>query len=373
MPTLTTDRYGPNDRLAPLPSRLFQMTDDPVLPSRARLLELVDGMAGRPVLMVVDLVADRFVTGTPKRISREAPVLILRHERERFIPGGGANAVANVRALGGEPLPLGVVGDDDSGRRLLAALEERGVTTEGITTRPGYRTPTKTRILGGGRHAIKQQIVRYDVEDCLELDEEDVSRLNRTLTGWRGRAGVAVMSDYGYGAVPPELTGAVRGGLDGPGIVLADSRYRLHEFEGLDGATPNEEEAEALLGEPMSDEPESFRQSGRLLRDRLASRFLLITRGSEGMSLFLAEGCLHLPVHGSEQVADVTGAGDTVIGTFALALAGGAGPAEAALLANYAGGLVVMKTGTATISPEELREAVASDHATLEASRWERY
>ena len=349
------------------------MSDTSVLPSRTRLLELVDGLPGRPVVMIVDLVADRFITGTPKRISREAPVLILRHEREEFVPGGGANAVANVRALGGEPLPVGFVGDDDSGRRLLAALAERGVTTDGIGTRAGYRTPTKTRVLGGGRHAIKQQIVRYDIEDCLELDEEDVARLTRTLAGWQGRATVAVLSDYGYGAVPPELTGAVRGALADPAVVLADSRYRLHEFAGLDGATPNEEEAEALLGEPMSEDPETFRQSGRLLRDRLASRFLLVTRGSEGMSLFLADGCLHLPVHGTDQVADVTGAGDTVIGAFALAQAAGATPVEAALLANYAGGLVVMKTGTATLSPDELRRAVADDHTTLEGARWETY
>ena len=146
------------------------MTDNPALPSRARLLELIDGMAGQPVVMLVDLVADRFITGTPKRISREAPVLILRHEGEEFIPGGGANAVANVRALGGEPLPLGVVGDDEPGRLLLEALAARGIATDGIAVRPGYRTPTKTRILGGGRHAIKQQIVRYDVEDQVELD-----------------------------------------------------------------------------------------------------------------------------------------------------------------------------------------------------------
>jgi rfaE bifunctional protein kinase chain/domain len=349
------------------------MTYNSALPDRSRLLELIDGMAGQPVVMIVDLVADRFITGAPKRISREAPVLILRHEREEFIPGGGANAVANVRALGGEPLPLGVVGDDESGRLLLEALTERGITTDGVTVRAGYRTPTKTRILGGGRHAIKQQIVRYDVEDRVQLDASDVDRLTRTLIGWGKRAAVAVLSDYGYGAVPPELSGALRGALADPGIVLADSRYRLDEFRGLDGATPNEEEAEALLGEPLSEEPAALRQSGRLLLDRLASRFLLITRGSQGMSLFLADGGLHLPVHGTDQVADVTGAGDTVIGAFALALAAGATPVEAALLANYAGGMVVMKTGTATLSTDELRDAVSSDHVTLEGSRWEKY
>ena len=349
------------------------MTENPQLPSRERLLELIDDMAGQAVVMAVDLVADRFVTGTPKRISREAPVLILRHESEEFLPGGGANAVANVHALGGEPLPLGVVGDDESGRLLLAALGERGIDAGGIAVRPGYRTPTKTRVLGGGRHAIKQQIVRYDIEDRVELNEDDMARIAGVLAGWKDRAAVAVLSDYGYGAVPPELAGAVRGALSGRGIVLADSRYRLGEFSGLDGATPNEEEAEALLGEPLSDEPESFRAAGRLLRDRLQSDFLLITRGSEGMDLFLAAGRWHLPVHGTEEVADVTGAGDTVIGTFALALAAGAAPLEAALLANYAGGVVVLKSGTATVSPAELRSAAGSHDTTLEAARWERY
>src|SRR5829696_7746349 len=117
-------------------------------------------MSGQPVVMLVDLVADLFITGTPKRISREAPVLILSYQGERLIPGGGANAVANVAALGGRPLPLGVVGEDENGRKLLAELSARGIATEGILVRPGCRTPTKVRILGGGKHSIKQQIVR---------------------------------------------------------------------------------------------------------------------------------------------------------------------------------------------------------------------
>src|SRR5881628_1186129 len=125
-----------------------------ILPTTDRLLRLVDAMAGQPVVLLADLVADVFVTGTPKRISREAPVLILSYQGETLIPGGGANAVANVAALGGRPLPLGIVGDDAHGRGLLAALAERGVTAEGILVRPGYRTPTKVRILGGGKHAI---------------------------------------------------------------------------------------------------------------------------------------------------------------------------------------------------------------------------
>ena len=348
------------------------MSQGTEVPSADRLLELVDRMAGQPVVMLVDLVADRFITGTPKRISREAPVLILRFEGETLTPGGGANAVANVAALGGQPLPLGVVGDDPSGRDLLAALEGAGVDVSGVRVRPGYRTPTKTRVLGGGRHSIKQQIVRFDVEETVALRAADREHFASRLERWRGRARVAVLSDYGYGAVEPELLPAVRAALGATGTVLGDSRFRLAAFRGLDGATPNEEEAEALLGDAVDDDPERLERGGRELLGRLGARFLLITRGSRGMALFGPGATAHLPVHGTDQVADVTGAGDTVIGTFALALGAGASPLEAALLADYAGGVVVMKMGTATLSRDELGAAIRLDPAPLEELRWAR-
>jgi rfaE bifunctional protein kinase chain/domain len=341
-----------------------------LLPTTERLLRRVDAMTGRPVAMLVDLVADVFVTGTPKRISREAPVLILSYQGEKLTPGGGANAVANVAALGGVPLPLGVVGDDAHGQGLLAELSGRGVNTEGILVRPGYRTPTKVRILGGGRHSIKQQIVRYDIEETLTLTDGERERFSERLRSWSGEARVAILSDYGYGTVEPAMLPRVRDALGEQAVLIADSRYRLGEFAGLDGATPNEEEAEALLGSTIEDDPERLEKAGLSLRERLGARFLLITRGSRGMSLFRPEASAHLPVSGTDQVADVTGAGDTVIGTFALALAAGADPLEAALLADYAGGVVVMKMGTATCSPEELKRAIETDRRPLEELRW---
>ena len=343
-------------------------------PDTDRLLGLVDAMAGQPVAMLVDLVADVFVTGIPKRISREAPVLILSWQGERLVPGGGANAVANVAALGGRPLPLGVVGDDPHGRKLLDDLAGRGVATEGILVRPGYRTPTKVRILGGGKHSIKQQIVRYDIEETLALTGEERQRLAAALERWSagGAVRAAILSDYGYGTVEPGLLPRIRQALGPAATLVCDSRYRLGDFAGLDGATPNEEEAEALLAASINDDPARLEDAGRRLRDRLGARFVLITRGSRGMSLFQEGSSAHLPVHGTDQVADVTGAGDTVIGTFALALAAGATPLEASLLANYAGGVVVMKMGTATLTPEELRHAVASDPKPIEEVRWER-
>jgi D-glycero-beta-D-manno-heptose-7-phosphate kinase len=330
-------------------------------------------MRDQPVLMLVDMVADRFISGIPKRISREAPVLILQYQGETLSPGGGANAVANVRSLGGRPLPVGVVGEDASGAGLLAELEVRGVSTEGILRKNGFATPTKTRVLAGGKHSIKQQIVRFDVEDRLSLDDAERQTLRRKIALHGGGSQVAVLSDYGYGAVEPALVADLRAALTPGGVVLCDSRHRLRDFSGMDGATPNEEEAEALLRSTIEDDLSRLERDGRRLLEELEARFLLITRGSRGMVLFDQEGAVHVPVFGTDQVADVTGAGDTVIGTFALALAAGATPFESALLANYAGGLVVMKMGTATLTPEELRRAVETGSMTSKELRWARW
>jgi D-glycero-beta-D-manno-heptose-7-phosphate kinase len=339
---------------------------DESAPGAARLIELVGAMAGQPVVMVVDLVVDRFVTGVPKRISREAPVLILRFEDEKVLPGGGGNAVANVAALGGAPLPFGAVGDDVAGRELLAVLAGRGIATGGIATRADYRTPSKTRILAGGRHAIKQQIVRYDIEDRLPPSPASEEGLAAALRAEAATAKAVVLSDYGYDCAGPGFLPLLRETFPGRPI-LGDSRYRLAELHGLTGATPNLEEAENLLGGSLDGGREELEAGGRALRDKLGWGFLLITRGSAGMSLFTEREIWHLPVHGTDQVADVTGAGDTVIGTLALALAAGASPLEAACLANYAGGIVVMKMGTATLTPDELRSAVGKDHELLAA------
>ncbi|KAB2963443.1 MAG: sugar kinase, partial [Thermoanaerobaculia bacterium] len=281
---------------------------DPTPPSRPRLLELVDALADQPVLMLIDLVADRFVLGAPKRISREAPVLILRWSGESVAPGGGANAAANVRALGGRPLPVGCVGDDEIGRALLAAFAERGIDDAGILVRRGWPTPTKTRILAGFPTGIKQQVVRFDREEQRPLDAAERRELEARIAARAGRARVAVLSDYGYGAVLPDLVPAVRAALGTASTVLVDSRFRLGDFHGADAATPNEEEAETIHGGPL-ESGGGVDAAGAALRARLGCRFLLITRGSRGMALFEAGGGAHVPVHGTDQVADVTGAG----------------------------------------------------------------
>lgn len=330
--------------------------------SKERLQTLVSSFAGRRLVVAGDFVLDRFVFGHPKRISREAPVLILRFWKEESLPGAAGNTAANVRALGGTPLPVGAVGDDEAGESLSRILRERGIETAGLLEVAGYATPTKTRVLAGGAHSIKQQVVRYDREDRLPDDGAWRQRLLAKLAQDSGSADAVVVSDYGYGAVSPGIVAPLRKSMRVGAPLLVDSRHALGSFAGVDAATPNEEELEECAGEPLGESPEKLALAGDLLRSRIGCSTLLVTRGSRGMALF--DGGPHptlIPVHGTDQVADVTGAGDTVLAAFALALAAGATPLEAALLANFAGGVVVMKVGTATASAEELWRAIAAD------------
>jgi rfaE bifunctional protein kinase chain/domain len=334
--------------------------------ARGRLLALVPSLAGRRIVVAGDFVLDRFVFGHPKRISREAPVLILRYRGEETLPGGAGNTAANVRALGGVPLPVGVVGADEDGRTLRESLAARGMAPEGLLETTGYRTPTKTRILAGAPNAIKQQIVRYDVEDALASGAAVVSALGDRLRAAARGADGAVLSDYGYGAVSPSSVAGLRDALPRDARISVDSRHRLPEFAGVDAATPNEEELEECAGRPLGESDAALVEAASALRSKMRCASLLVTRGSRGMALFSDSATPALiPVHGTDQVADVTGAGDTVLATFALALAAGGTPIEAALLANFAGSVVVMKMGTAVVTPAELTAAVEADRTLL--------
>lgn len=338
----------------------------PLPVARGRLLELVDSLAGRRLVVAGDYVLDRFLYGHPKRVSREAPVLILRYWKEESLPGGAGNTAANVRSLGGIPVPVGATGADEPGRALRDAFRERGIGTDGLIETPGYRTPTKTRILAGAPHAIKQQIVRYDVEDTLPSDAASGAGLAGRLKAAAAGAHGAVLSDYGYGAVSPDAVPVLRAALPPGARICVDSRHRLPHYAGVDAATPNEEELEETAGRPLDDSEERLEAAGAALRERMGCGSLLVTRGSRGMALFSgAARAERIPVHGTDQVADVTGAGDTVLATFALALSAGASALEAALLANFAGGVVVMKMGTAVVTPAELKAAVEADRALL--------
>jgi rfaE bifunctional protein kinase chain/domain len=323
----------------------------------AQLLAIIDRFAEARVVLFGDLVLDRFILGTPKRISREAPVIILRHEAQRDVPGGGANALANIAALGARVTAVAAVGDDEPGAALRAALTEREVDDSSIVTVPGYRTPTKVRILGGGPSSLKHQVARYDIEDELEVNGTWRTELDRHLAAAVAGAGAVAISDYGYGCAEPEVTSAVTRTAGKPWICL-DSRYRIGAFAGVSGATPNLEELEAFCGRRLVGDDE-VATGAEELRRALGARFVLATRGNRGMTLAEAGGARRIPVFGGDQVADVTGAGDTVLAVLTVALAAGATPTDAARLANVAAGLVVMKLGTATVSASELRTAVA--------------
>jgi rfaE bifunctional protein kinase chain/domain len=327
---------------------------------QTRLLEIVDRFSSTSAALIGDLVLDRFILGTPKRISREAPVIILRHEGQRDIPGGAANALANMAALGLDVTALGAIGDDEPGGALRGALADRGVATDSLVVVPGYRTPTKVRILGGGASSLKHQVARYDIEDELPDHGDWFDTLLDGLPAIGDCAAVAI-SDYGYGCVQPEIVDAVRRAVGPDAWISLDSRHRIGDFAGVDGATPNLEELEAAVGRRLAGDGE-VADAAAELRSDLGARFLLATRGNRGMTLATADGTVtHLPVFGSDEVADVTGAGDTVLAVLTAALAAGASPLEGARLANIAAGLVVMKLGTATITADELRGAIIGE------------
>lgn len=321
-------------------------------------------MKGKLIVVYGDIVADRFIYGTPKRISREAPVLILRQYRDDVLLGGAGNAINNIFALGGLPVPVSVVGDDTAGTTLIETLTEQGIDCSSILRVGRYKTPTKVRILGGMPHASRQQIVRYDIEDRFEITPEEVGQFAEVLRTQISVCHAGLISDYGYGVVTPHVAATLSQFAHGKPVTL-DSRYNLLDYPGVTAATPNEEEAAAAAATSLfnGDDEERLAQVAQTIQESLDSEAVLITRGSRGMALF--EGTdrppVQIPVYGTDQVADVTGAGDTVIAAFTLALAAGASFAEAAKVANYAGGIVVMKMGTATVSSGELRRAIERD------------
>jgi len=326
-----------------------------------RLLAAVGAFAGRTLVVIGDLINDEYLFGKPARISREAPVLILRFTEREVLLGGCANAAHNVHALGARVIPIGVIGRDTAGEELLALFRTTGIPTDGIVTETGRTTPVKTRIMAGGYQATRQQVVRLDREPSGEPQPITEDALLSRLTALTPRADAIVVSDYGYGTVTPRVFERIKViARRANTIVTVDSRYQLPRFAGVTAATPNEAELGELTGMPVDDE-RAVEKAGRQLLERMDARVLLVTRGSRGMALLERDGATtFIPIHGTDEIADVTGAGDTVISAFTLALASRATPIDAAWIANVAGGIVVMKRGTATVSQAELRGALGA-------------
>ena len=332
----------------------------------AHLLSLVGALRSRTVAVIGDVNADEYVYGRVARISREAPVLILEYDSTEVVPGGGGNAANNVAALGGRALLVGIVGRDEPGQRLVNALDKR-VDSRGVVRAAARPTPVKTRILAGGVHSAKQQVVRIDRAVANSVDRASRKSFETRAIAAATKADGVLLSDYGSGLVSTALVTKITAALrkrDRAIPILVDSRYRLLEFHGLTACTPNEAEVEQALGVRINDSVPVLERAGRTILERTGMQAVLVTRGGRGMALFVPdEPTVHISIFGSDQVADVTGAGDTVMATMTLALAAGATFEGAARLANYAGGVVVMKRGTATVSGDELRAAVRANGA----------
>jgi D-glycero-beta-D-manno-heptose-7-phosphate kinase len=325
-----------------------------------RLKKIVESFPKVTITVIGDLVADEFVFGEISRVSREAPVLILKHRERTVVPGGGANAIYNLAELGVNVLPVGIIGEDEPGRLLLKAFRRKHIAVSGLLKEKSYSTVTKTRILAGMAHTARQQVVRVDREPDTEPSPHLKRELILAARQYARVSDALLVSDYGYGAASPAILNSIRerGRLDRVPVVL-DSRFRMLEFSGVDAATPNEPEVEAALGVRIGHDWPQLCSAGEELMSRMKLQSLVITRGRDGMVAFNAKHKpVDIPIFGSDEVADVTGAGDTVIATFTAALAAGSNTEEAAQLANYAGGIVVMKRGTATVSQSELLRAI---------------
>lgn len=325
-----------------------------------RLKKIVGLFPNITVTVLGDLVADEFVFGEISRVSREAPVLILKHRERTVVPGGGANAINNLADLGVNVMPVGMIGDDESGRLLLKAFRRKHIPVSGVLKEKSFTTVTKTRILAGMTHTSRQQVVRIDREPENEPSPHLKRELVLAAREYVRASDALLVSDYNYGAATPAILNAIRerGRLDRVPVVL-DSRYRMLSYSGITAATPNEPEVEAALGVKIGNDWSELCSAAQQVMTRMKLQSLIITRGRDGMAAFAAKHKpVDIPIFGSDQVADVTGAGDTVIAAFTAAIAAGANTEEAAQIANYAGGVVVMKRGTATVSQKEILQAI---------------
>jgi rfaE bifunctional protein kinase chain/domain len=310
-------------------------------------------------MVVGDSIADQFIYGAISRVSREAPVFILNHEHTETVPGGAANCAMNLASLGAQVSLVSVAGEDEPGRALIEKLNAAGVNCNSVLTSAQLRTTTKVRILAGQLHSTRQQVIRIDYEGGRLNDSALTERLREEVLEHVRGSDAVIVSDYNYGVADPQMASFIRdAAMAGKVPVMADSRFRLSDFAGFTSATPNQDEVEQLIGRQLSNAPE-LETAGEDLRDRLNSRALLVTQGSSGMTLF-EDGVapVHLDAVGAREPVDVTGAGDTVMAAYTLALASDSSFPDAARLANYAGGLVVMKRGTASISRDELENSV---------------
>ena len=331
--------------------------------------EAIENWQGKKVVLLGDIIADEYLYGEINRISREAPVFIIEYDHHEYCPGGAGNTALQIKALGGEPIPIGMIGDDEEGEIILDYFNKRKIVTDFIK-KTNQTTIKKTRVIAGSAHSVRQQILRIDKgrknHSGIQFQNELLDKTNALLPN----AHSLVISDYGYGFADPSFIQKI---LDlskkMDKITIADSRYQILDFKGVYAATPNEPEVETALRLYVNDDNAKLETAGFTIQSLLDCKILLITRGKKGMALFEPNKKMELiDIFGTDQIVDVTGAGDTVLGAFALSLSANASPLISAKLANYAGGIVVMKRGTSQASLAELKFSIKKDFEEWELS-----
>ncbi len=320
-------------------------------------IKIIDGFKGRKLVVIGDIILDRYISGEVSRISPEAPIPVLRERSREERLGGAAYVASLLKALGAEAELFGIIGDDVAGEAVLHLADKQGIDTAGVVKTSARPTTLKTRLV-----ASRQQMLRLDREDCSAVDNSLLVSVINAAGEEAAVAGALILSDYDKGLFRGgKWSSLIKTWRAAGKPVLADFKPGNADlFRGITVATPNQKEAAQVVGGEIADQA-SLEQAGAKLLEVTAAEGMLITRGSQGMSLFQAKDeTMHISTKARE-VFDVTGAGDAVITVMALALAGGADLRLAARLANYAGGVVVGKLGVASISGDELKTAARGD------------
>ncbi|WP_156033015.1 D-glycero-beta-D-manno-heptose-7-phosphate kinase [Candidatus Magnetobacterium casense] len=319
------------------------------------LSDVLGAFAGKRVLIVGDIILDHFVWGRVNRISPEAPVPVVEVQRESYLLGGAGNVANNIIALGGSAAIVGVIGGDHQGRIISGLLRDKGIEDAGVfcDARP---TTIKTRVI-----AHHQQVVRFDREDARHIDGNMLKGIGDFIGRVIGDYDGVIVSDYKKGVISPRLIQTILGHTSPTGkFVCVDPKVgHFHYYRGVSLITPNLKEAQEGSGIAIKDNM-TLQRAGATLLKNLHTHAILITRGEEGMSLFLADGTTHHLPTVAKKVFDVTGAGDTVIAAFTLAFVSGASMVQAAILSNHAAGIVVGMVGTATTSVEEIKRSMVT-------------
>ena len=318
---------------------------------RAALVRGLDFSACK-ILLLGDLVLDRSIFGTTRRISREAPIPVVQYSGQDVAPGGAANVAANLASLGAHVSVAGLVGDDASGEELVHCLTQIGADTGLVQVATQQPTTVKTRIFAGGVGTVRQQVLRLDHEPGAQPDAATLERLTQAVRDAATGYDVVILSDYGYGAVPASLCAQLN-----DAVVVVDSRRQLNQFVGAHTLKPNLSELEGLVGRDLLTEDAIAKAAQSLIQQSEAAA-VLVTLGRDGMLLCERDQLRKVPVFGDDEIADVTGAGDSVLAAYALSLAAGYDRLQAAHVATVAGAVAVNHYGTHAVRTAEMLEAV---------------